>query len=69
MNALQQSTIVELTIGITFRSLIVRHKMVRRYLYHSDSRSGPTLSISKSENSGFLTSFGFKGGGGWGDQS
>ena len=38
MNVLEQSTVVKLTIGITSRCLIVRHKMVRRYLYPSDSR-------------------------------
>ena len=61
MNALQQSTVVELTIGTTSRSLVVLHRMVRRYLYPSDSRRGPTTSIYKSENRGFLTGFCFKG--------
>ena len=61
MNALQQSTVVELTIGTASRSLVVLHRLVRRYLYPSDSGRGPTMSIHKSENRGFLTSFCFKG--------
>ena len=62
MNELKQSTVVELTLGIAPRSLDVRHKVVRKYLYPSDSVRGPTTLISKSETCGFLTSIGFNGG-------